>query len=54
MDIANSKDCPISSHTTVAVTAISSAIGTKTALILSAIFAIGALDELASSTNWII
>ncbi len=54
IDNANSNGYPNNSHTSVARTAIEITTGTKTLLILSASFAIGALDELASSTSLII
>ena len=54
MESANSNDCPSSSHTTAASRAIPMTTGTNTPLILSASFAIGALEELASSTSSII
>ena len=51
---ANSKLYPASSHIITAKIAIVITIGTKTLLTLSAILEIGALELLASSTNFII
>jgi hypothetical protein len=45
MDSANSKDCPASSHPTVATMAMAITTGTKTPLTRSASFAIGALER---------
>ena len=54
IDKANSKLCPAISHTTTANNAIVITTGTKIPLTLSAIFAIGALELVASSTSFTI
>ena len=54
IDKANSNEYPRSNQVIVAIIAIAITTGTKTLLILSANLAIGALEELASSTNFII
>ena len=51
---ANSNDAPLISHTIIVTRAIVITTGTNIPAILSAILAIGALLELASSTNLII
>ena len=54
IDNENSKDCPTINHIIVEIIDIKITIGTKIPLILSANFAIGAFEELASSTKVII
>ena len=54
IDSEKAKDLPISSHTITATTAMAITIGTNTPLTRSASLAIGALEELASSTKRII
>ncbi|OQA64374.1 MAG: hypothetical protein BWY37_02068 [Firmicutes bacterium ADurb.Bin262] len=51
MDRAKENGSPSSSQTAAATAAVTRTTGTKTALILSASFAMGALEELASSTS---
>ena len=51
MDNANSKPYPANNQTTIAASAIVITTGTNTPLTLSASFAIGALELVASSTN---
>ena len=54
MERANSKVAPVKSQTTTATAAMAMTTGTKIPAILSAILAIGAFEELASSTKRII
>ena len=54
MERANSAEYPNNSQTILAATAMEITIGTNTPLTLSASFAIGALEELASSTSLMI
>ena len=54
IDKANSKLSPLNSQMIVAIIASVITIGTKMALILSAILAIGALELVASSTKFMI
>ena len=54
IESANSKSAPKINHTIVDKTAIAMTIGTNMPLILSAIFEMGAFEELASSTSLII